>query len=93
MATFAGSYMVQTSAGGNGGPDGPQNGIPLAGKTNDGYHNGSAPGTATVVRQMPSGVSYAVLMNKRDENNQGGYQDTVKAQLDNAIGTFLTGGL
>lgn len=93
MATFAGNYMIQTSKGGNGGADGPQNGIPLAGKFNDGYHNGSAPGTASIVRQLPSGVSYAVLMNKRDDVNGDAYQDSVKTQLDAAIATFLANGL
>lgn len=81
MALFAGRYRIQTRDGGHGGPDGPSNGLPLNGMTNDGYHNGSLPGCATIVRQLPNGVSYAVFMNKRDEVSTGLYQSTYAIRI------------
>ncbi|HEX8615363.1 MAG TPA: serine hydrolase domain-containing protein [Telluria sp.] len=59
MAMFAAHYRI---------PDG----VPLAGAKNNGGFSGADPGVATVLRQLPSGVSYAVMMNKLDENNPSG---------------------
>jgi len=82
MATFAGSYLIQT----NNGVDMDQDGQPLNGKTNNGYHYGNYPGTTSIVRQLPSGVSYAVLMNKSNEAaGQPGYQQALMGSLDSAI--------
>ena len=53
MATFAGRYRL---------PDGE----PLRGKTHDGAHDGEDPGASSIVRQLPNGVSYAVIMNRRN---------------------------
>ncbi len=75
MAKFAAHYRI---------PDG----VPLDGKTNNGGFFGADPGSATVMRQLPSGVSYAVLMNKLDESTTGGetaYQTRILEQIDAAI--------
>ncbi|PRC92140.1 serine hydrolase domain-containing protein [Solimicrobium silvestre] len=82
MATFAGSYLIQTNADGT---DEAQDGIPLAGKTNDGFHFGNYPGTSAIIRQLPSGVSYAVLMNKSNETGSVGYQGSLMTSIDAAI--------
>jgi hypothetical protein len=39
----------------------------LAGIPNSGFHYGDLPGTAAVVSQSTSGVSYAILMNRNDK--------------------------
>ncbi|NHZ34218.1 serine hydrolase domain-containing protein [Massilia rubra] len=59
MALFAAHYRI---------PDG----VPLAGAKNNGGFSGADPGVATVLRQLPSGVSYAVMMNKLDEAHPSG---------------------
>jgi len=44
-------------------------GEPLGqGKTHDGIHDGQLPGSATIVRQLPSGVSYAIFLNNLPEH-------------------------
>lgn len=72
MATFAGAFKIDTDSNS---VDGPTNGVPLSGTTNYGYHYGALPGTATVVGQRTSGVSYAVLMNKNDTFEGPGPRD------------------
>jgi CubicO group peptidase (beta-lactamase class C family) len=75
MALFAASYRI---------PDG----IAIAGATNNGGFTGANPGVATIVRQLPSGISYAVMLNKLDENNPSGdasYQAEIVRQFDAAI--------
>ncbi|MDM5179503.1 serine hydrolase [Massilia sp. DJPM01] len=59
MTLFAAHYRI---------PDG----VPLAGAKNNSGFSGADPGVATVLRQLPSGISYAVMMNKLDENNPSG---------------------
>jgi N-acyl-D-amino-acid deacylase len=82
MAAFAANYLIKTNAG----VDMAQNGQPLNGTTNSGYHFGNYPGTSSIVRQLPSGVSYAVLMNKSNETaGQPGYQPALMNSLDSAI--------
>lgn len=86
MATFAGSFKIDTDSNGT---DGVNNGLPLNGTTNNGFHGGDLPGTAAMLRQLPSGVSYAVLMNKNDKFEGSGtrkdYPSEVKAGIDAAI--------
>lgn len=75
MALFAGRYGIPS-------------GLPLAGATNNGGHTGAIPGAATLVRQLPSGASYAVMMNKLDETDvpeEQSYQMQVLRQVDAAI--------
>ena len=59
MTLFAAHYRI---------PDG----VPLAGAKNNGGFSGADPGVATVLRQLPSGISYTVMMNKLDEGNPSG---------------------
>lgn len=86
MATFAGIFKIDTDANG---VDGVNNGKLLDGTTNDAFHRGDLPGTAALVRQMTSGVSYSVLMNKNDQYEGGGsrkdYPSDVRAGIDAAI--------
>lgn len=86
MATFAGSFKIDTDSNGT---DGVNNGLPMNGTTNNGFHIGDLPGTAAMLRQLPSGVSYAVLMNKNDKFEGSGtrkdYPSEVKAGIDAAI--------
>jgi hypothetical protein len=69
LAAFAAAYRV---------PDG----VPLAGATNIGMKDGSLPGVATIVRQLKSGVSYAVMINAEVPGPQ--YQALV-SEMDAAI--------
>jgi CubicO group peptidase (beta-lactamase class C family) len=82
MATFAGSYLIK--ADGNG-TDQAGDGMPLAGTTNSGFHNGNYPGTSALIRQLPSGASYAVLMNKNNDGGAVDYEAAVMASIDAAI--------
>ncbi len=82
MATFAGSYLIKTDSNGT---DQAGDGMPLAGTTNNGFHFGNYPGTSALIRQLPSGTSYAVLMNKNEENNTAPYEAAVMASIDAAI--------
>jgi hypothetical protein len=85
MATFAAHFVIDTDVNGI---DGPENGRQLNGARRDGFHDGDLPGTATVVRQLGSGVSYAVLMNKNDKFENGcisNYPRTVRNAMDDAI--------
>lgn len=75
MALFAAHYRI---------PDG----VPLAGATNNGGFSGADPGVATVLRQLPSGISYAVMMNKLDESNPSGdasYQLQILKRIEAAL--------
>lgn len=75
MTLFAASYRI---------PDG----TPLDGAKNNGGFSGADPGVATVLRQLPSGVSYTVMMNKLDENNPSGeasYQLQVLRKIEAAL--------
>ena len=85
MAMFASQFKIDTDANSI---DGPDNGRPLAGSTHDGFHYGDLPGTAAVVRQLSSGISYAVLMNKNGkfENTcPRDYPAAVREGIDAAI--------
>lgn len=64
MALFASYFKIDTNANSL---DGVNNGKPLAGVPNSGFHYGDLPGTAAVVSQSVSGISYAVLMNRNDK--------------------------
>ena len=75
MTLFAAHYRI---------PDG----VPLGGAKNDGGFSGADPGVATVLRQLPSGVSYTVMMNKLDENNPSGdasYQLQILRRIEAAL--------
>ncbi|CUI03824.1 serine hydrolase domain-containing protein [Massilia antarctica] len=75
MTLFAAHYRI---------PDG----VPLAGATNNAGFSGADPGVATVLRQLPSGVSYAVMMNKLDESNPSGgasYQVRIVERIEAAL--------
>ena len=75
MTLFAAHYRI---------PDG----VPLAGAKNNGGFSGADPGVATVLRQLPSGVSYTVMMNKLDENNPSGdasYQLQILRRIEAAL--------
>jgi CubicO group peptidase (beta-lactamase class C family) len=79
LALFAGRYALRTSASG---VDMAGNGLPLAGQTHDGFHYGEVPGTTSIIRQLASGSSYAVLMNKAEEQADDSYHVALAAQLD-----------
>ena len=70
MATFAANYRL---------PDG----VALAGARNDGFKDGDAPGTTSALRQLPSGITYAVYMNASVAFNIE--QGSFLKQLDAAI--------
>jgi CubicO group peptidase (beta-lactamase class C family) len=75
MTLFAAHYRI---------PDG----VPLAGAKNNGGFSGADPGVATLLRQLPSGISYTVMMNKLDENNSSGdasYQLQVLRRIEAAL--------
>lgn len=82
MASFAANYLIDTDGSG---VDQGSNGIPLNGKTHTSYHFGNYPGTSAIVRQLSSGLSYAVLMNKSDESGGPGYQPELMRRLDAAM--------
>lgn len=70
MARFAATYSL---------PDG----AALAGGHHDGVKNGDVPGATSVVRQLPSGVSYALYMNATAGFNDE--QGPFLKQIDAAI--------
>lgn len=75
MALFGGRYRLPS-------------GEALAGAANNGGHTGAIPGAATLVRQLPSGASYAVMMNKLDESDgpeERSYQMQVLREMDAAL--------
>lgn len=75
MTLFAAHYRI---------PDG----VPLAGAKNNGGFSGADPGVATVLRQLPSGISYTVMMNKLDDNNPSGdasYQLQILRRIEAAL--------
>ena len=82
MASFAANFLIDTDANG---VDQGLNGTPLNGKTHTGLHFGNYPGTSAIVRQLASGTSYAVLMNKDDESGGAGYQPALMQRLDAAL--------
>lgn len=69
LALFAAAYSL---------PDG----AALAGKTGTGVHNGSLPGLSTLVRQLDSGVTYAIMINTSVPD--GGYDKLIQ-EMDAAI--------
>jgi hypothetical protein len=84
MATFAQNYKIDAPTG----IDGPNNGVPLNGTTNTAFHRGDLPGTAAILRQLSTGESYAVLMNKNDRYetaNPVDYPTDVMNAIDSAI--------
>jgi CubicO group peptidase (beta-lactamase class C family) len=70
MATFAAGYRL---------PDG----VALGSGHNDGVKNGDVPGASTVMRQLPSGASYALFMNASATFNDE--QGPFLKQIDAAI--------
>ncbi|WP_374347333.1 serine hydrolase domain-containing protein [Chitinimonas sp.] len=75
LAKFAGHYRI---------PEGTL----LNGQHNNGGFTGADPGVATLMRQLPSGTSYVVMMNKLDDkqpSGPGSYQLKVLALLEEAI--------
>jgi len=70
MARFAAAYSL---------PDG----AALAGGHHDGVKNGDVPGTTSVVRQLPSGVSYALYMNATAgfDDEQGPFLKQIDAAI------------
>ena len=73
MALFGSTYAIAATAG---------NGAPLNGGTSGGSWNGEYCGTQTIVEQRPSGVSYAVLMNKSSPGYSDAYASDVQSQID-----------
>jgi CubicO group peptidase (beta-lactamase class C family) len=82
MATIAGNFFIKTDSNGT---DQAGDGTPLAGATNDGFHFGNYPGTSALIRQLPSGTSYAVLMNKNNDGGAVPYESAVMISIDAAI--------
>ena len=86
LARFASAFKIDTDANGI---DGASNGQPLLGTTNNGFHGGDLPGSAALVRQLTSGISYAVLLNKNDKFEGAGtrvdYSMDMKTGLDQAV--------
>lgn len=69
LAVFASAYRL---------PDG----TPLGGATNDGQKDGSLPGVTTLVRQLKSGVTYAIMINAEMSRTQ---EAALAGQMDAAI--------
>lgn len=86
LARFASAFKIDTDANGI---DGTSNGQPLLDATNNGFHGGDLPGSAALVRQLTSGISYAVLLNKNDKFEGAGtrvdYPMDMKTGLDQAV--------
>ncbi len=76
LATFAANYRIDATTRRD---DGPMNGLPLGGATNDGYHAGQLMFSTSVIRQLPSGVTYVALINARSPPS------TLQVQMDEAI--------
>jgi CubicO group peptidase (beta-lactamase class C family) len=87
MAQFASVYLIDNTnnlnSSTNPSLDGPNNGRMLNGSTNAGEHNGGLPGVANVLRQLPSGTSYSLMLNRDSPN--GTWQDTLYPQIDTIL--------
>lgn len=87
MAQFASVYLIDNTnnlnSETNPSLDGPKNGQLLNGATNSGEHNGSLPGVANVLRQLPSGTSYSLMLNR--DSPDGSWQDALYPQIDNLL--------
>lgn len=87
MAQFASVYLIDNTNNldklTNPSLDGPNNGRMLNGSTNSGEHHGSLPGVANVLRQLPSGTSYSLMLNR--DSPTGIWQDTLYPQIDNIL--------
>ena len=63
--------------------DGPNNGKLLNSTTNSGVHYGDLPGVTNILRQLTSGTSYTIMLNK---DNQGGtWQSSLYPQIDTIL--------
>ena len=63
--------------------DGPNNGTLLNGSFNSGYHDGAlASGVSNIMRQLPSGSSYTLMLNK---DNSVDWQGTLYPQIDKIL--------
>jgi CubicO group peptidase (beta-lactamase class C family) len=82
LALFSGTYQIW----GNDASESPSDrtGTPLAAPL-DQFAVGEWCGTQALLRQRPSGVSYAVLMNKSSPDSDSMYAGTVKAALDKVL--------
>ena len=84
MAQFASVYLIDNSSKLNSfitpSLDGPNNGRLLNGSTNNGEHNGDLPGVSNVLRQLPSGSSYSLMLNR--DNQDGAWQASIYPQID-----------
>jgi CubicO group peptidase (beta-lactamase class C family) len=81
LATFAANRLISTDQD----VDQVGEGVPLNGIHSDGYHSGNLPGVSSIIRQLPSGTSYAVLINKRDEASPGLFAQSMMNSIDAAI--------
>ena len=87
MAQFASVYLIDNSNNLNSkitpGLDGPNNGTLLNGSFNSGYHDGAlASGVSNIMRQLPSGSSYTLMLNK---DNSVDWQGTLYPQIDKIL--------
>lgn len=84
MAQFASVYLIDNSSNLNSSIspslDGPNNGRLLNGSTNNGEHDGGLPGVANVLRQLPSGSSYSLMLNR--DSQDGVWQRSIYPQID-----------
>jgi len=87
MAQFASVYKIDNSSNLNStitpGLDGPNNGVLLNGSFNSGEHDGGlASGVSNILRQLPSGSSYTLMLNK---DNSVNWQETLYPQIDKIL--------
>jgi CubicO group peptidase (beta-lactamase class C family) len=87
LALFASVYLIDNANNLNSylnpSLDGPKNGTLLSGSTNSGEHNGDLPGVTNILRQLPSGTSYTLMLNR--DNQNGIWENNLYSQIDNIL--------
>jgi hypothetical protein len=85
MAMAAAAYKIDNSSNLDAqihpSQDGPNNGKPLSGASNNGVHYGDLPGANNIIRQLTSGTSYTLMLG-RDSSPGGTWQATLYPQID-----------
>ena len=87
MAQVAATYKIDNTndlkSTTNPSMDGPNTGKSLSGTTNSGVHYGDLPGVTNILRQLLTGTSYALMLNK--DNTLDAWQATLYPQIDAII--------
>ena len=87
MAQVAATYKIDNTndinSTTNPSMDGPNNGKSLSGTNNSGVHYGDLPGVTNILRQLLTGTSYALMLNR--DNTLSAWQATLYPQIDAII--------